>query len=116
MENPAKLFTHLSVETRATIAVLHGQGKGVRAIARAVQRSPSTISRELKRNWHEPSKTYICDVACAKVRVRRWDAKPKRKLHRNGRLWLHVASMLSWHWSPSRSEWNCNEGIRTNAR
>jgi transposase, IS30 family len=40
----------LDREERYEIARLHGQGEGVRAIARAMSRSPSTISRELGRN------------------------------------------------------------------
>jgi IS30 family transposase len=41
---------HLSFEEREEIAILKGQGNGVREIARRVNRSPSTISRELRRN------------------------------------------------------------------
>ena len=41
---------HLSFAEREEIAVLKAQGCGVRQIARRVGRSPSTISRELRRN------------------------------------------------------------------
>ncbi len=41
---------YLSFAEREEIAVLKGQGLGVRAIARRVGRDPSTISRELRRN------------------------------------------------------------------
>lgn len=41
---------YLSFSEREEIAVLHAQGGGVRAIARQLNRSPSTISRELRRN------------------------------------------------------------------
>ena len=41
---------YLDREERYEIARLHEQGEGVRAIARAMSRSPSTISRELGRN------------------------------------------------------------------
>jgi IS30 family transposase len=40
----------LSLAEREEIAILKGQGRGVRDIARQVGRSPSTISRELRRN------------------------------------------------------------------
>ena len=42
--------THLTIEEREEIMVLRRQGLGVRAIARALGRSPSTVSRELARN------------------------------------------------------------------
>ncbi len=41
---------YLSFAEREEIAILHAQHHGVRAIARRVGRSPSTISRELRRN------------------------------------------------------------------
>jgi IS30 family transposase len=41
---------YLSFEEREEIALLRAQGIGVRAIARRLGRSPSTISRELRRN------------------------------------------------------------------
>jgi len=41
---------YLSFAEREEIAILRAQGAGVREIARRVGRSPSTISRELRRN------------------------------------------------------------------
>src|SRR5262249_51062895 len=41
---------YLSFAEREDIALLRGQGLGVRAIACALSRPPSTISRELRRN------------------------------------------------------------------
>jgi IS30 family transposase len=41
---------YLSFTEREEIAVLHAQRFGVREIARRIERSPSTISRELRRN------------------------------------------------------------------
>ena len=40
----------LSFQEREEIALLRAKGKGVRAIARDIGRTPSTISRELRRN------------------------------------------------------------------
>ena len=44
-----KNYEHLSVEERALIQSKLKLGCKLRAIARSLQRSPSTISRELKR-------------------------------------------------------------------
>jgi len=41
---------YLSFEEREEIAILNAQGCGVRDIASKLSRSPSTISRELRRN------------------------------------------------------------------
>jgi len=43
-------YTHLDRSERDQIAELKAEGHGVCAIARALKRDPSTISRELKRN------------------------------------------------------------------
>ena len=41
---------YLSFEEREEVAILHSQRVGVRAIAERIGRSPSTVSRELRRN------------------------------------------------------------------
>ena len=41
---------YLSLAEREEIAILNAKGCGVREIARQICRSPSTISRELRRN------------------------------------------------------------------
>ena len=43
-------YTELSIEERATIQVGLAQNFSLRAIARLLERPPSTISREVKRN------------------------------------------------------------------
>lgn len=43
-------YRHLNQQDRIIIAALRNLGKGLRTIARALGRSPSTISRELRRN------------------------------------------------------------------
>src|ERR1700747_102232 len=45
-----KKYGHLSLEERCQIARLHEDGQSIRQIAAALDRPPSTISRELKRN------------------------------------------------------------------
>jgi len=46
----SKQYKHLSKEERDRLAVLKGQGCSIREIATHLNRSPSTISRELRRN------------------------------------------------------------------
>ncbi|MGA0602090.1 helix-turn-helix domain-containing protein, partial [Caulobacter sp. KR2-114] len=43
-------YTQLDLEERCAIARLHEGGQSIRQIAAALDRSPSSISRELKRN------------------------------------------------------------------
>ena len=46
-------YTHLNSEERDQICALRSAGSSIRSIARALGRSPSTISRELNRNRQE---------------------------------------------------------------
>src|SRR5208283_2205606 len=43
-------YTHLELEDRCSIARLHEGGQSIRQIAAPLDRSPSTVSRELKRD------------------------------------------------------------------
>jgi IS30 family transposase len=45
-----KTYKHLNSDERDHLAVLKSKGKSLREIARILKRSPSTVSRELKRN------------------------------------------------------------------
>jgi IS30 family transposase len=42
-------YKHLSIEERAILAICMRQGCSVREAARTIGRSPSTVSRELRR-------------------------------------------------------------------
>ena len=49
-------YKHLSCEARTLIQLSLEQGCTLRVIARSLQRAPSSISRELKRNgWTNPA-------------------------------------------------------------
>jgi IS30 family transposase len=43
-------YHRLSLEERALIMIEYHQGKSIRSISYSLNRSPSTISREIKRN------------------------------------------------------------------
>ena len=43
-------YNHLTINERACIYQFKQMGLSIRKIAKAIDRSPSTISRELKRN------------------------------------------------------------------
>lgn len=45
-------YHHLTMSERESLMLFHEQGKSIREIARQLGRSPSTISRELRRNPH----------------------------------------------------------------
>lgn len=101
MEKP---YQQLALKERIELYHLHAQGQSMRAIATALNRSPSTISRELKRNgrvtkaWaggYEPARAHALTQ-----RRRRWDGR--FKLARDAHLAAHVHERLLLGWSPEQ--------------
>ena len=95
----------LSFAEREEISLLRAQGMGVREVARALGRSPSTISRELRRLTLSPSRAhrhrYRASTAQADA-----DAKARRpkeaKLAVNLRLRREVQDRLKHNHSPEQ--------------
>jgi IS30 family transposase len=91
----------LSIEERIEIADLHRQGASMRQIAEGLGRSPSTISRELRRNAHPGSGDYRPWAAQRRAARRR--ARPKiGKIARNPRLRDAIVEGLHRKWSPEQ--------------
>ena len=64
-------YTQLSLEERCSIARLHEAGQSKRQIAAALDRQPSTIAREIKRNSGNKI-DYRPAYAQAQASARRW--------------------------------------------
>jgi IS30 family transposase len=89
----------LSVEERIEIADLHRARLTLREIARQLNRSPSTISRELCRNAHPSSGDYRPWAAQQRSAQRR--VRPKlRKIDAVCELRDFIAEGLRRRWSP----------------
>jgi IS30 family transposase len=87
---------YLSFAEREEIALLRAQRLGVRAIARRVGRSPSTISRELRRNAGTRSGSLTYRASTAQWHADRRGSRPKpAKLAVNPRLRRYVQDRLS---------------------
>src|SRR5216683_2351562 len=91
-------YDHFTVEERGTIACLRQAGQSIRQIAAALDRSPSSVSRELKRNHgaqvgYKPA--YAQEQAAARL------SKGSR-LERNAELRGLVLGCLQRGWSPEQ--------------
>jgi IS30 family transposase len=109
-----RIYEQLSAEERGVIMALSDQGSSARAIARTLQRAPSTISRELQRNGYQ-REAEQCVMGRPRVaggynaqragvrsrRVRRLGRAP-RKLHLEGDLWVNVHGLLLNKFSPEQ--------------
>jgi len=94
----AQHYTHLVLEDRCSIARLHEGGQSVRQIAAALDRSPSTISRELMRN-HGTTVGYQPSYAQEQAAARRWTGS---RLERDTALRTIVLGCLQRGWSPEQ--------------
>jgi IS30 family transposase len=87
---------YLSFAEREEIAILKAQGAGVREIARQVGRSPSTISRELRRNAATRAGSSGYRAVNAQWHADRRARRPKTaKLAANEKLREYVQNRLS---------------------
>jgi IS30 family transposase len=87
---------YLSFSEREDIAILRAQDLGVREIARRVGRSPSTISRELRRNASTRSYSVPYRATTAQWHAERRASRPKvSKLAANDTLREYVQDRLA---------------------
>lgn len=98
--SPIKLVPHsgryLSFSEREEIAILYAQELGVREIARRIGRSPSTISRELRRNAATRSSNVTYRATTAQWHAERRASRPKvSKLVGNDALRGYVQDRLA---------------------
>jgi len=92
-------YTRLNEEEREIISKRLAQNKSIRAIAKELERSPSTISREIKRNV---SKTgYWAFSANQKAKANASSRRRhKRRLMQNQKLCDYVEEKVKQGWSP----------------
>jgi transposase, IS30 family len=91
----------LGFEEREQIAWMRDRGCGVREIARATGRDPSTISRELRRNVSPSPRRYRPFSAHIQARARARRSRP-RKLARGTAVRAEAARLLRQDYSPAQ--------------
>ncbi|WP_345064556.1 IS30 family transposase, partial [Acidovorax lacteus] len=95
-----KSYEQIGESERQAIAMGLQQKQSIRAIARSLGRSPSTISREIRRN--AGANGYVSRFAHQRCTRRRIYSRPQPKLHRQGALFQQVCQHLRQHWSPQQ--------------
>lgn len=93
-----KNYKQLSLEERCTISILQNEGKSIRQIAATLARSPSSITREIKRNITK-TKGYQASYAQQLTAGRRWKGS---KLERQPALRSTVLNHLAMGQSPQQ--------------
>lgn len=92
-------YDQLSLDERCTIAELRGAGSSIRQIAAALDRSPSSIAREVKRNADSRPDGYRPVYAQQQAAARRWSGS---RLERNAALRERVLGDLARGFSPAQ--------------
>ena len=100
-QNMRKKFAQLCYEDRVLIGSLHKAGANVRSIAAMMDRSPNTISRELREK--KVRGRYVVKKAQHKTYVRRYLSKRDcMKVALDAELGRFVKEKLQAGWSPER--------------
>ena len=95
-----KQYCQLDYQERQTIAIAREQGLSIRAIARMLNRSACTVSREIARNGGGAS--YSCRFAQQRVVRRRRHSRAPPKLVVGNALFDSVQTLLQQRWSPQQ--------------
>ena len=105
-------YSHLTAEERDRIADLRAAGLSLRAIARALGRAASTVSRELRRNALD-SGAYRPHVADGSYLLRR---QRRAVLEVDAKLATYVTDRLAEGWTPEQIAGRLRLGIETGLR
>lgn len=100
-------YTHFTLEEREYLEKLLSEGMSMRKIAAILERSPSTISREIKRNrarykpHHKPTNKYWYNHWRANnLYIRRRREQVRRRLTSGTQEWNYIIDKLNLYWSP----------------
>jgi len=94
-------YKHLTVEERERIQELLWQKSSIRSIAIAIGRNPSSIARELLRNYPLEHKRYSPRLAHERALVKRTSRGRTERL-KNERIRDYVVKYLKKRWSPEQ--------------
>ena len=100
-------YTHFTLEERKYLQQLLSEGLSLRKIAAILERSPSTISREIRRNrakfkpHHKPDNPYWYNHWRAhNLYIRRRREQKHRALKPDTAQWDYIVARLQKYWSP----------------
>ena len=93
-------YTHLSSKERELISVLHAKQISISEIARRLNRSKSTIWREINRDTSVFYRGTYLGESSQKRYAMKWKCAHKRKRLKNSFIEEYVVRRLKRNWSP----------------
>lgn len=95
-----KSYTHFTLSERNCLQQFLTEGKSLREIAGILGRSPSTISREVKRNFSKKANHYNAWRATTLYILRRRNCVRKPVIQPNTALYAYITECFKRFWSP----------------
>lgn len=95
-----KSYTHFTLEERNCLQQLLSEGKSYREIAKILERSPSTVSREVRRNYSRKKRRYNAWRATVLYILRRRKCVRKHAIRPDTELYEYIVKCFSEYWSP----------------
>ena len=102
-------YTHFTLTERENLQQLLNEGKSFREIAEILGRSPSTISREVRRNYSQKKKQYHPWRATVLYILRRKKCVRRPAIQKDTELFRLIQECLEKYWSPELIAHYCKE-------
>src|SRR3989344_3869713 len=103
-------YKHFSIEEREKIQEMIWQRSSIRIIAGALGRSPSSVSREIRRNKPPDYHRYTPRLAHERALIYR-KRRGREKRLKNNTLREYVISHLKLGWSPEQIAATSNDAV-----
>jgi IS30 family transposase len=104
-----KSYTHFTLFERNSLQQFLNEGKSYREIAKILGRSPSTISREVKRNYSKSANHYNAWRATTLYIYRRKKCIRKHVIQPETDLYKYIVKCLNKYWSPEIIAKRCKD-------
>ena len=102
-------YTHFTLSERICLQENLNQGKSLREIAKLLGRSPSSISREVRRNFSKKKNRYNSWRATTLYIMRRENCVRKPAIQKGTELYQLIEECLKKYWSPELTANHCKE-------
>lgn len=94
-------YQHFSIEERESLQYMWWERKSIRSMSKALNRSPSSVSRELKRNFPPEHKVYTSRLANERALNKR-KSRGRHDRLKNGAIRTFIIDHLKEGWSPEQ--------------
>lgn len=98
-------YNHFTMDERIVIAQLMKSGYSIREISRILDRAPSSISREIKRNTHLSGRHYKIKHYNPVTAQNKYESRKKkcgRKSINSSEILEYIKEKIELHWSPEQ--------------